>query len=208
EARWQHLGEWEPAAKVEQASRAAEGIGDHRPCQNDRLITDAFGDGPRGLHHGVGAVRDDDPSLQAFGASPHDSLSIDVRHLEAVDLHQCLYRQLDARGPQRQHLRHVRVAEREPAVNLVVGLVEGAPSDEHAQHRPYRFSSMLTARPTMTTVTAPMTLCHRNAMLVAPATQATAPIPATRPTNAPLAVARGNPTARMNTPRSEPEKKG
>jgi hypothetical protein len=56
----------------------------------------------------------------------------------------------------------------------------------------------------MTTTTAPMTLCQRKAMRVNDATHATDPIPAISPKNAPVAVARGNPTARMKTPRMEP----
>jgi copper homeostasis protein len=67
-----------------------------------------------------------------------------------------------------------------------------------------RRSSSLTITPTTTTATAPTTLCQRKATRVNDAAQATETMPATRPTNAPLPVARGNAIARMKTPRIDP----
>ena len=53
-------------------------------------------------------------------------------------------------------------------------------------------------------MTAPTTLCQRNAMSVNEATQATDPMPASSPMNAPVPVARGTAMARMKTPRIDP----
>jgi hypothetical protein len=58
--------------------------------------------------------------------------------------------------------------------------------------------------PTATTTTAPTRLCHRNAMGVVNATMRTTTMPAIKPQNAPVAVARFVRMARMKTPRSEP----
>ena len=65
-------------------------------------------------------------------------------------------------------------------------------------------ANMLIASPTITTTTAPMTLCQRKATFVNAAAHATDPIPAIRPMKAPFAVARGTATASMKTPRIEP----
>src|SRR5688572_9336213 len=66
------------------------------------------------------------------------------------------------------------------------------------------WSNRLTTNPTITTTTAPITLCQRNATGVLKVVHATAPIPAINPTKAPFPVARGTPNARMKTPRIEP----
>ena len=52
-------------------------------------------------------------------------------------------------------------------------LVEGAAGDEDANHRLRPLVTRLTAIPTMTTATAPITLCQRNATLVYVAAQPT-----------------------------------
>src|SRR6266567_4519486 len=70
----------------------------------------------------------------------------------------------------------------------------------------YRADALLalSTNPTATTVTAPITLCHSHETDGAPKfTTPTAAIPAIRPTNAPVARARGI-MARRKTPRMEP----
>jgi hypothetical protein len=70
----------------------------------------------------------------ALGAVADDQLPIDVGHLEAVDHHQRADGHFDARSAQPQHLREMRIAESQPSVDFVVGLVERAAGDEDANH--------------------------------------------------------------------------
>src|SRR4029453_14970249 len=71
-------------------------------------------------------------------------------------------------------------------------------------------SNALIARPTITTTMAPIRLCHRKATLRVhgeKATVNTTAMPAIKPQNAPLAVARLVRIASMKTPRREPKNK-
>ena len=90
---------------------------------------------------------------------------------------------------------------RQLCVTYGLGAAAGAPAPAGAD------SSWLMARPTMTTTTAPIRLCHRKAMLRVHgenATVSTTTMPAINPQNAPLAVARFVRIASMKTPSKEP----
>src|SRR4029453_8797645 len=87
---------------------------------------------------------------------------------------------------------------------------ENGRHDEHRSHTALTvagFVIRLTSDPTTTTAITPMGLCQRNEIPRVDgcvATAATTAIPATSPTNAPVPVARLNPSASTNTPSSDP----
>jgi hypothetical protein len=122
------------SAEIEQSVRAAERVGHHRAREDDGLARDAVRHGTRRFDHRVGTMRDDDAVLAAARAGINDPRAIGVGHVEAVDHHQRLDRRLDARAAEAQHLGQMRGPERETAVDLVVGLVEGATGHDDANH--------------------------------------------------------------------------
>src|SRR4030095_8498164 len=91
-----------------------------------------FSDSAGRLHHGVGAVRDDDLILLALATRADDHGTLSVGHLEAVDHHERLPVDVQPASSAPQHLVDVRVPEVQPAAQLVVFLVEGAAGDEDA----------------------------------------------------------------------------
>ena len=78
---------------------------------------------------------DEAQRLLALLTVADDQLSVGVGHVEAVDHHQRLHRDLDARAAEAQHLRDVRVAEEQPAVEFVILLVEGPAAHQDGDHR-------------------------------------------------------------------------
>jgi hypothetical protein len=92
DAARQRLHERERAAEIEEAIRAAEGIGHHRAGEHDRLREPRLAQHACGVRHGVGAVGDHDPLLGGAPAVLQDQ-RISVRHLQAVEHHSALDRQ-------------------------------------------------------------------------------------------------------------------
>ena len=134
DARRQHLRERQRAAEIEEPVGAAERVGHHRAGQHDRLVVEpGRGERARGLDHRVGAVGDDDRPLRARAAALDDRRAAGVVHVEAVDHHHGLDRDVQPRPPEPQHLADVRVAEEQPAGQLVVLLVERAAGDEDGE---------------------------------------------------------------------------
>ena len=86
-----------------------------------------------GLDHRVGAVGDDDRSLRAGAAPFDDARPAGVVHVQAVDHHHGLDRDVEPRSPEPQHLADVGVAEEQPAGQLVVLLVERAAGDQDGE---------------------------------------------------------------------------
>ena len=128
----QHLHERQGAAEVEQPVRTAEGERHHRAGEHDRLVEAGVGEAARRLDHRVGAVRDDDPRRVALAAVLEDQRAVGVGHLERSIIISVRIDTGTRQRPSAQHLGQVRVLEVEPAVDLVVLLVEGAAGDEDA----------------------------------------------------------------------------
>ena len=114
---------------------SAESIRHHGPGEHDGFVFKIFGSEVLGrFHHRVCAVGEQYFVARALSAAMGDDLPVGLGHFQTVDHHQCPHIEIDGAPPPFQHGRQVRFPEIQPARNVIVVFVKGAPRDEYLNH--------------------------------------------------------------------------